>query len=133
MPVQFAASASCTECGEVFDTAHDLPGARTPCTRCGSTRRTINTAVQIQGDGSRLGMKFKARAPDAKKPHLEVITGAQPSVALGKPVDVQRVIDRGNDRYSETVTEYETGKVIHSDSEPLSLHVRHGSDKKQPT
>lgn len=39
-------------------------------------------------------------------------------------------VDRENDRYSETVTEYETGIVIHHCNEKLSEHTGHGSAKR---
>lgn len=42
---------------------------------------------------------------------------------------VNRVIDRKNDKYSETVTDPDTGKVIHKCEEKLSKHYGHGSAK----
>ena len=42
-----------------------------------------------------------------------------------------RVIDRVNDRYFESVIDSDTGKVIHECEEALSKHFAHGSAKKK--
>jgi hypothetical protein len=44
----------------------------------------------------------------------------------------RRVIDKKNDRYSEIVTDPETGKIIHQTDHKLSEHRGHGSAKKKP-
>lgn len=53
------------------------------------------------------------------------------SYSLGKHVHRQRVIDRDNDYYSEKITEYENGNVIHQCDEPLSQHQGHGNAKRK--
>jgi hypothetical protein len=40
-------------------------------------------------------------------------------------------VDRENDHYEETVTDPDTGAVIHHDSGPLTKHTRHGSAKQK--
>lgn len=42
----------------------------------------------------------------------------------------ERLIDWGNDRYKEVVTDPETGIIVHHCEEPLSKHRGHGSAKK---
>ena len=74
-------------------------------------------------------MKVKAKHSGDRKPHVELKIGPSHSHALSKPVDHTRLIDRGNDFYRETVTDYESGEVIHQTVEPLSEHVGHGSAK----
>lgn len=48
----------------------------------------------------------------------------------GKLVHREQVIDRERDVYSEKITDYESGEIIHQISEPLSKHIGHGSDHK---
>lgn len=77
-------------------------------------------------------MNIKAKALGQKKPHIELKQGPSPSHKLGKHVNHVRLIDRGNDWYFETVTDYESGALIHHDEEPLSQHNGHGTAKKKP-
>jgi hypothetical protein len=77
-------------------------------------------------------MKIKAKGLGQKKPHVELKQGPSDSHELGKPVERVYLIDRGNDRYFEKVSDYETGELIHHDEEPLSEHIGRGSAKKTP-
>jgi len=43
-----------------------------------------------------------------------------------------RVIDRENNRYLETITDPDTGEVVHHCEEPLIDHRGHGSAKHAP-
>ena len=79
----------------------------------------------------RVGVGMKAKRPGKKKPYVESISSPSMSSKLGKPVHHERLIDRDADYYHEKVTDYETGEIIHEQSEPLSKHVGHGSDKKK--
>ena len=42
-----------------------------------------------------------------------------------------RVIDWKNNRYRETISDSQTGEVIHHCDEPLDLHQGHGSAKQK--
>ena len=75
-------------------------------------------------------MEIQAKGFGKKKPHVELKQGPSHSYKLGKPVEHERLIDRGNDRYFEKVTDYESGDLIHQDDEPLSDHKGHGAAKK---
>jgi len=44
---------------------------------------------------------------------------------------LERLIDRENDWYAETVTDPETGEIVHECKEPLSEHQGHGAAKKR--
>ncbi|MGZ8982707.1 MAG: hypothetical protein ACXW11_01975 [Methylotenera sp.] len=77
-------------------------------------------------------MVVKAKGLGQKKPHVELKQGPSHSHKLGKSVEHVRLIDRGNDRYFEKVTDYESGELIHHDEEPLSEHNGHGTAKKKP-
>lgn len=48
---------------------------------------------------------------------------------MDKLVHRERVIDRDNNHYMEKITDYETGDVIHEQTQPLSDHTGHGSEK----
>jgi hypothetical protein len=78
-------------------------------------------------------MGIKAKRPGEKKPFVEAKNGPNHSHRLGKAVEHERLIDRDNDRYSERVTDYESGEIIHQADEPLSKHQGHGSAKKKQT
>jgi hypothetical protein len=77
-------------------------------------------------------MKIEAKGLGQKKPHVELKQGPSDSHKLRKPVERVYIIDRGNDRYFEKVTDYETGELIHHNEERLSEHIEHGSAKRKP-
>jgi DNA-directed RNA polymerase subunit RPC12/RpoP len=121
----------CSDCGTPIDGALDTSGERAACTKCGSTRRTHNVCV-TERVTVRDGYGLKAKRAGQKKPFVEAKRGPSHSHKLGKAVEHERVIDRENDSYTEKVTVYETGEVIHQANEPLSSHRNHGSAKKKP-
>ena len=68
-----------------------------------------------------------------KRPYVESKSMPSHSHRLGKVVHRETLIDRDNNLYRETVTDYESGAVIHHDEEPLSDHIEHGYAKfKRP-
>ena len=120
----------CQDCGA------DLPPesakvADQPCAKCGS----INLHVTIELSDTitfRDWLKGTVRNPAKKKPRrVEFKTGASYSVSLGKWVDRKMHLDRDRDTYRETVTDPDTGNVIHHCEEPLSSHQGHGSAKRK--
>ena len=62
------------------------------------------------------GLGFKAKRPGARRPFIETKSVPSQSHRLGKLVHRETLIDRDNDYYRETVTDYETGEVIHHDA-----------------
>lgn len=127
---EFHVATFCAECGIPLNTSEDIPEKRAPCPKCCGTKRTHDLSAHLEGDSARIGMAFKIKHVGQKKPHIELKTGPSYSHTLGKPVEHDRLIDRANDRYSEKVTNYETGELIHHTDEPLSEHQGHGSAKK---
>lgn len=125
------ATTVCRKCGAPIDQSLDAPGVRHPCPACGETLRSHDVALHLSAESARLGLKVKAKGAGRKKPHVELNTGPSFSHKLQKPVEHTRLIDRGNNLYSEEVTDYETGERIHETSEPLSLHIGHGSAKRK--
>jgi len=89
----------------------------------------------VASDGFRLypGIGYKVKDPSktgkAKvKSEGSIKYGKSQKTALVKRV---QEIDRENDEYKESVTNAETGEIIHSCEEPLSSHTGHGSAKKE--
>ena len=76
-----------------------------------------------------LGMKH--RVPGKRKPVAEYIFGYELFRLARKWVYKKRVIDRRNDRYTEDVTDPETGEVIHHCDEPLTEHRGDGPAKSK--
>lgn len=121
----------CGQCGaSLEETAELRPEQRLPCPSCGSSKRRIavslTTSVAIS-----TGMRMKGREPGRKEPFFEARAEPSRSVKLGRDVHLERVVDRRNDKYTETITDPVTGEVIHHCDEPLSEHRGHGSAKKK--
>ena len=49
-----------------------------------------------------------------------------------KWMNKSRVIDWKNNRYRDTITDPQTGEVVHHREEPLDEHQGHGSAKERP-
>ncbi|WP_411387076.1 hypothetical protein [Pseudomonas sp. MPB03] len=64
-----------------------------------------------------------------KKLRFHLKSGQELSVRLGRYVNKERVLDKDNDRYLETVTDPLTGEVLRHCDEPLSEHQGRGSAK----
>lgn len=120
----------CSTCGDLIDKTLDTPENRIPCLRCGATARTIYESMIISVI-YRDGIGLKGKRPGQKKAFVEDLSEPSFSSSKQKHVHRQRLIDRDNDQYSEKVTDYETGEVLHECSEPLSSHKGHGSARKK--
>lgn len=82
----------------------------------------VKTTVEIEGrarEPGKLG-KWFAKFVDVVRPQHS---------RGGLPARVQRLVNRRDDLYRETVTMIDTGETIHSIEEPLSAHQGHGSAK----
>ncbi len=121
----------CQDCGEVLNEPTDTPvDERNPCPKCGSKARHVEIVVSETVEvHEKLGIK--ARHGTTDKPFLESISGDDLHRKSGKWVSLERVIDRENDRYKETVTDPATGEIIHQCQESLSQHQGHGSARKK--
>ena len=121
----------CSNCGRMLDAQADRKTG-VPCPNCGCCQRTIEADV-VNELGIRYQMKAKVRDPNLtgkKKHRLEITAGDDLHRKSGRWHNLDRRIDRKSDRYTETVTDPETGQVIHHCDEPLSKHRGHGSDKQ---
>ena len=107
-----------------------MPETRHACLVCGSTARVF--AVSIEAATTlHTGLGFKHKRPGHKKPIAEGFTRQETARSTGAAVERKMSVDRENDRYAETVTECETGAVIHHCDEKLSEHTGHGSAKSR--
>jgi hypothetical protein len=81
---------------------------------------------------TRDGLIFKQTRPgsDVKDSIIAEGKSVYAPSRLTRLVKVERSIDRLEDRYSERVTDVDTGEVIRQCDEPLSAHQGHGSAKK---
>lgn len=121
-------SIKCADCGASIDAAHDNSEIRALCTKCGSNKRIYNDSIELD-IVRRIGLEAKVKRPDERKPYVEDSSAPDYSKSRSKFVHKQRIIDRDNDFYSEEITDYETGEIIHYCKEPLSKHQGHGSAK----
>jgi hypothetical protein len=118
----------CGECGTPLNESPSDADAQ-PCPACGSITRLIKVSIEDTLTlTSTLG--HKAKREGERKPFSEGKQGDDWSRRLGRYVTLSRHIDRDNDRYTETVTDPQTGEIIHQCSEPLNQHLGHGSDTK---
>ena len=121
----------CGECGETLEEPFDLPlEGRGPCPTCGSTvchfEVTVNETLTIH---DHVGMK--ARHGSSGKPFFESKFGDSLHHKTEQWMLREMIVDRENNRYKETITNPDTGEVIHHCEEPLSDHRGHGSAKKK--
>lgn len=121
----------CAECQDPINNSTDTPENRTACPNFGSTRRKHDISLHLKGKSAQVSIKIKAKHIDQEKPHIELNQGPSYSHKLDKPVEHERLIDRGNDRHFEKVTNYENGELIHFVDEQLSEHTGHGTAKKK--
>jgi hypothetical protein len=76
-------------------------------------------------------IKTRIRRQGKNKPLIEGFSGDDLHRKTGKWNKKIRVIDQEKDLYVETITDPETGEVIHHQEHKLSEHRGHGSAKKK--
>jgi hypothetical protein len=74
-------------------------------------------------------LSLKGRRPGLRRPFVELKTGQEWFRKLGRWHRLFRRIDHEADRYSERITDAETGEVVRELEEPLSEHRGRGSAK----
>jgi len=110
-------SISCLNCGFAFENKdHDGP-----CPKCGSRNRSVTLTGEIKPHGLlKLGKKGAKSKKHKRKFDEELVTGEKVGED-GKLVSIERIIDREQDVYMETVKD-EEGQVIVRKNERLSEH-----------
>jgi DNA-directed RNA polymerase subunit RPC12/RpoP len=120
----------CGACGLEFDERAELEeNHRTPCPKCGSTVRSY--AVEIT-EGIPIFDGYTAKGVHAgmSKWFIQTSSHYVPQRSRNNAIpNVERTIDRDDNRYTEKVTLCESGEVIPSTDERLTDHKGHGSDK----
>ncbi|MCF8051405.1 MAG: hypothetical protein K9L59_09230 [Desulfobacterales bacterium] len=119
----------CTCCGAEIGEDSDTDGKRNPCKICGSTKRIYNISITEKAI-MRDGYGISVRSPGKKRSHIEEKSIPDYSYSRGKKVHRQQLFHRGNDKYFERITDYETGEIIHQCEEALSKHRGHGNAKR---
>ena len=120
----------CGACKRPLDEPANLPAeARQPCPACGATARAFDVSItENLHFHEKLGFKHK---DSAGKKIAQGVSGDDLFRKIGKWMRLERFFDHRGDRYVETVTDPETGEIIHHCDEPLSQHRGHGRDKKR--
>jgi hypothetical protein len=121
-------TATCGSCGAAVDETIDPADGRRPCAQCGSTARIFGVDID-EAVTARSGLGFKHKRPGHKKPVAEGFSRQEVFRCTGAAVERQMRIDRENNRYTEKVSDSETGIAIHHCDEKLSEHTGHGSAK----
>lgn len=129
---------SCSDCGHPIDEVPTL-GPRTPCPRCGSTRRRGTVLVNVKvgiSVGSSVRATSETKRP--KKPgkprkpfyeEVERVETVETFKATGERRRVHRILDYVKDRYFERIVDVITGRVVRDVDEPLSAHRSRGFAK----
>ena len=76
-------------------------------------------------------LEIKIRPATGGRPVREVRTGDNLHRETGKWHRKERVIDRERNKYTEVITDSETGEVVHECEEHLTQHRGHGSAKRR--
>jgi hypothetical protein len=130
----------CGDCDLPLDEDLNEPN-RQPCPACGSTSRTFSRDAATTAEfKEKVGLKVKDPLLTGKNKirteqvcgdeiRTEQVCGDELNHATGKWFKKERVIDRQNDKYFESVTDPETGETLHHCDQPLSEHFGHGSAK----
>jgi len=123
----------CGQCGRsISESPHAAVEDRKACPECGSFSRRIEALIS-ETLTIRSEIALKHKRPGVKKPLSEQKHGDSLSTKLRRWMRRSRVIDRQNDRYTETVVDPKTGEMVHSCDEPLSEHRGHGSARVSNT
>mgnify|MGYP001077808769 CR=1 FL=1 len=110
-------SISCSNCGFAFEKEDHTK----PCPKCGSHNRNITLVEEIRShELSKLGKKGPSSPKRRHKFDQEIVTGEKVGKD-GKAVSIERIIDREQDVYRETV-EDEHGQIKVKKHERLSEH-----------
>lgn len=103
--------------------------AREPCGSCGATSRCIRMRPFTAVDNAAPSLALKAKPPSGRW-FVHVIQGRRELFRkLGRWHVIDRRIDRKANRYTEKITDLETGAIVKQQDHPLSEHTGHGADR----
>lgn len=120
------------QCGncqqEIRDDHKKSVSDRIPCPNCGSRSRLHQRILPAQVE-AKVRLKASHTRPGIKRPILEISQGDDFHRNTGVWNYLIRILDRGNNWYSELITNKKTGKIVKQSSEKLTDHVGHGDAK----
>src|SRR5437660_1587288 len=100
----------CSNCGA--DVTHLPDPPRLPCSKCGATGRSFERAVH-EVLHTHETIKVRVKRQGKTKPLIESVGGDDLHCKTGKWTKKIRIIDQEKDYYRETVTDPDTGEIIH--------------------
>jgi len=110
-------SVSCLNCGFLFENEDH----NRPCPKCSSRNRSVTLTGEIKPHGLlKLGKKGAKSKRHKHRFDQEIVTGEKTG-RNGKLVNIERIVDREQDLYKETVKDGH-GQVIVQKDEKLSEH-----------
>lgn len=121
----------CKECG--FQFQRNTSEKNNTCPQCGSNKIMFKLClIETETEHELIKLKTKDdRFPSKKKMRKERTIGESQRKTDGKWMDLERFIDKDNDKYKKTIVDPETNKVVYHCEEPLSEHINRGSAKKK--
>jgi hypothetical protein len=122
------ATMQCSQCWQYLDESPDEE--RKPCPHCGGLGRNIGVDI-TDSVTVRDQRRIKARHTGDKRPFVESVSGSELHKDSGEWRDIQRLLDREGDHYTERITD-DAGNVVREVDEPLSDHQGHGAAKRRP-
>jgi hypothetical protein len=121
------ATVSCGNCGRPLDQSASLPvEERVPCPQCGSLQRHVALEMEDAAVTLHSSIALKARHAEERKPFQEGKYGHDLHRKTGKWNEREMTVDRDGNRYTERITDLETGDAIRDVDEPLDQHRGHG-------
>lgn len=124
-----SSSLYCQNCGnKIFESAGLASEDRSPCPFCGSKNRSFNITISDTITIHEM-LGTKAKRPGDKRPFIEQKAGEDFHRDSQGWRKLERIIDRDNDSYKETITDPKTGEIFHAKDEPLSEHQGYGTAK----
>lgn len=116
-------------CGNCNDVAVILnPDMPPQCRSCGSAARHFSLTIS-ETFTAHSSIGLKAKRGGSGKPVFELKSGDSFSRKANAWYQREMVVDREKNLYQETVTNPETGEIVHACEEPLNQHQGHGSAK----
>lgn len=119
----------CQDCGTKLAKKYlTNDGTRVPCPKCGSMRRAYSVHVH-ETVKVRTSVGYELKRAGKNKFSVKATSGASFFRKTGDWHNLERVIDRENDKYKEKIVDEKSGEVLIDVEEPLSQHKGHGDAK----
>ncbi len=127
---------TCDQCGRERLEEDGRQTTSGPCPICGSVTGSIAVSLSEPLPPFHVSLAGKVNDPARSRkenPRVHFFIGEEERRADGKWMKKERTIDRDRNRYTETVTDPDTGEVVHKCDEELKKHIGHGSAIRKET